>query len=357
MNVVRFALASVILSMAFGGCSKPGAGPQSAAPAATPENIAAAPVAPPPPSHIWEYREGQEYGYAGALSEDDQKAGRAVAPVHMFRYIGEANGVYTVADASDGMMTVASCSNPCQVVKIFGGGSMERVTFNPESLVGAALTDAFNGQMEIYGSALATSAQPVPVAPEPPPPPVSPAPQTAPVEASDPYAADRAAERDADGGGPPKIRAGTTRYACAFAPELSAAPLPHLGSLSYVVDESRFCINGRTAYARTKGNGLARVMLSDRDQRVSVVSVSPDRRTFTRQDFILSPSQYSSARVGGRDLISITCPSTSSADDVSNDQARLAAAHRAMRSALSGLAVSRRMVWHCAPLEGDGASG
>ncbi len=166
----------------------------------------------------------------------------------------------------------------------------------------------------------------------------------------DPYAADRAAEREADGGAPSRFPAGVKRYACAFEPTQSIAPLPGVGSLSYVVDEPRSCINNRTAYARTAGGGLARVMLSDRDQRLSVVSFSPDRQTFTRQDFMLNPSQYAAARQGGGDLVTIACPASSA--DVSTVQARLSNAHRAMRAILSGVAVSRRMTWRCAAVAG-----
>lgn len=338
-------LIAVALAAGVAGCQKsPPPEPNS-----TVETAESGPAAAPPPSHIWSYREGQEYGYSGAISEDAQKAGQAVGTVQMFRYLGEQNGVYTVGSVANGLMVTASCSDPCEVVKIFEAGAVQRVTFNPLSVVGAALTDAFHGQMEIYGSSAETAPPSPPAAVAPPSPP---APDTmAPAVATDPYATDHAAERDADGSLPSKVPAGVTRYACAFEPALSTAPLPGVGSLSYVVDESRSCINGRTAYARTKGGGLARVMLSDRDERLSVVSFSPDRQTFTRQDFMLNPSQYAAAREGGSDLIAITCPSTATPDDVSSAQARLATAHRAMRSVLSGVAVSRRMVWRCAPVD------
>jgi hypothetical protein len=51
----------------------------------------------------------------------------------------------------DGVLV--SCTNPCEVVKLvnrFGG--IQHMTFAPTSIIGAALTDAFNGQLEIYRS-------------------------------------------------------------------------------------------------------------------------------------------------------------------------------------------------------------
>ena len=337
------------------GCDKSATTSDNAATAGNAPATTTASAAPTPPAHNWSYREGQEYGYPGVVSEDAQKAGQAVARVQMLRFLGAQNGVYTVAQVSDGMMMTASCANPCEVVKIYSGGAMQRVTFNPESIVGAALTDAFNGQMEIYG---AGAPAPAPQPSAPPPVPATPAAAAAP--SADPYAADKTAEREADAstgqgpngaatsnGGTAATSGGVTRYACAFAPDLSANPLPGVGGLSTVVDEPRSCINGRTAYARTKGGGLARVMLSDRDRRLSVMSFSPDRRTFTRQDFILDANRYTSARRDGGDLIAIGCPATGGAGDVSSVQTRLATAHSVMRTALGGVTPSRRMTWHC----------
>ncbi|MDQ2861540.1 MAG: hypothetical protein M3T55_12625 [Pseudomonadota bacterium] len=174
-------------------CDKSATATDNAANAGNTPVTAAVSAAPTPPAHNWSYREGQEYGYPGAISEDEQKAGQAIASVQMFRFLGTQNGVYTVARVANGAATIASCANPCQVVKLSSGGLMQRVTFNPESIVGAALTDAFNGQMEVYGSGA-----PVP-APQPnasPPVPATPVPAAAP--SADPYAADKIAEREGD---------------------------------------------------------------------------------------------------------------------------------------------------------------
>ncbi|WP_374572579.1 hypothetical protein [Phenylobacterium sp.] len=113
------------------------------------------PMGPPPaPAHNWFYQEGREYGYQGALSEADQRAGVGAPEVFMYRYLGEKDGVYSVATVSHGTYAVASCTNPCEVVKIVAadafGRDVQRLAFNPDTIVGLALEDAFNGQLELY---------------------------------------------------------------------------------------------------------------------------------------------------------------------------------------------------------------
>lgn len=119
---------------------------------AAPAAQAQADETPPPPAHNWQYREGQEYGYPNALSDDDKRAGTGASTVQMYRYLGEKKGIYTVAEVTPGGLIYASCANPCEVVKVRAGGMVERFEFNPSTIVGGALTDAMNGQMAVYGS-------------------------------------------------------------------------------------------------------------------------------------------------------------------------------------------------------------
>lgn len=128
-------------------------------PAATPPSTSAdtaVPPPPPPPSHHWTYRDGAEYGYQGALSDDQKKAGQVAADVSMFRYLGEVDGIYTVEGRANGDVVQASCKNPCDVVKLVTVAPYRsapvHVAFNEDSIVGAALTDAFNGQLQIYSA-------------------------------------------------------------------------------------------------------------------------------------------------------------------------------------------------------------
>jgi len=139
--VLAFGLCVGVAGLA--GCSNPTSNDAAAASSADSNAAAAA------PAHNWDYKDGLEYGYTGTLSDDDKKAGKAVADVTIIRYMGEDDGIYTLSSA-DGL-TTASCANPCQGIKI--GDDAQRVTFNPNSIIGEAFTDAFNGQLEVYRDA------------------------------------------------------------------------------------------------------------------------------------------------------------------------------------------------------------
>ena len=66
------------------------------------------------------------------------------------RYLGEHDGVFKLQVDGD----TATCANPCQVITV-GADSfhVERLAFDPDSIIGAAFTDAFNGRLEIYDPA------------------------------------------------------------------------------------------------------------------------------------------------------------------------------------------------------------
>ena len=134
----------------MGGCS-----PQRAArrpnAASAPSNQSAN-TAPSPTSttHNWQYRSGQDYAYQEDVSQDPKRAGQAAATVQIYRYLGEHEGVFAL---QFGGHTV-TCANPCQVIHVSDGGfHVERVAFDPNTIIGAALTDAFNGQLQIYDPA------------------------------------------------------------------------------------------------------------------------------------------------------------------------------------------------------------
>lgn len=154
------ALVSLLIGVVAGGflgASIAKGGHETAAASSTSaaaDALAAAQTAAPPP-HNWTSKDGDEYAYASEISEDDRKAGKAVADVVMFKYLGEHDGNYTVQSTQNGVTATAECSNPCQIVKVTSrsplGVNVQHVTFTEASLVGAALTDAMNGQMEVAG--------------------------------------------------------------------------------------------------------------------------------------------------------------------------------------------------------------
>ena len=106
------------------------------------------------PAHNWETKDGLEYGYASALSDDQQKAGQAAADVHMFRYLGVKDGVYTLSSVDNGSAVVSTCTNPCEIIKTVihtpFGSTTQHYEFVPGSVIGAVFQDAFDGQLEVY---------------------------------------------------------------------------------------------------------------------------------------------------------------------------------------------------------------
>ena len=124
--------ASLFLALGVAGCS----------PKASPKPKGAAHAAPSSAVHNWRYRVGQDYAY-----EAEPAAGQAKPVVQVYRYLGEHDGVFALRTGGDTM----TCANPCETITVHTGlFHVERVAFDPDSLVGAALTDAFNGQLDAY---------------------------------------------------------------------------------------------------------------------------------------------------------------------------------------------------------------
>lgn len=74
----------------------------------------------------------------------------------MYRYLGERDGVFELQFDGE----TATCANPCQTINIHAGVfHVERLAFDPDTLIGAAFTDAFNGQMEVYDPAKRSAAK------------------------------------------------------------------------------------------------------------------------------------------------------------------------------------------------------
>jgi hypothetical protein len=155
MKVTPSAAVLVVGLGALGGCD--GGPPSSSA------SPAADASAPSPPVHAWQVKKGQEYGYAIPMPPDETMTGRA-ARVIMLRYLGASGGVYTIARRDSDLYLVMSCSNPCQVIKRTisgpdGFAEVDRIPFNDATIIGRAFTDAFNGQLEVYGTGAANRAR------------------------------------------------------------------------------------------------------------------------------------------------------------------------------------------------------
>lgn len=98
----------------------------------------------------YDQKEGNNYLYIGALSDADQEAGKKAPDVSTFRYAGEKDGVHTLQsiNGDDTVAGTIACTNPCKIVTLKFGEETERVGYGPDSVMGVALQDAFNGHLQ-----------------------------------------------------------------------------------------------------------------------------------------------------------------------------------------------------------------
>ncbi len=136
------------------GCGE--AKTEAAKPAAqSTETVSEAPeaAAPAKSDHYYSMRDGDEYGYERAISQDEQNQGQAANQLLMVKYAGQKDGKYQVYVQDKQTFGVFECSAQCDYIKsmtFFGKEHIktERMKGGPESVAGAALTDAINGKLE-----------------------------------------------------------------------------------------------------------------------------------------------------------------------------------------------------------------
>jgi hypothetical protein len=145
--LTRAASALALLALALAGCKAPPQKAQQAA--ASPAPASSAPAAPAAPAHHYAFQSGDEYGYMSSAHVEVGQEGEAQKPV-MVRYLGMEDGVYTIAEVEGGAVVVAQCAAPCQQVRLRGKDLDQTLDLSPSSVVYAALTDAINGQLQVY---------------------------------------------------------------------------------------------------------------------------------------------------------------------------------------------------------------
>jgi hypothetical protein len=120
-----------------------------------PEKAEIVPVEPLP-DHYYSMKDGLEYGYEPAVSEDAQKAGQLASTLLMFKFAGERDGVYQIYTKDGYSTTVAECSNPCDFIKIMvfakdvGHVKTERMRATEGTIVWLAISDAINNKLEQF---------------------------------------------------------------------------------------------------------------------------------------------------------------------------------------------------------------
>lgn len=103
--------------------------------------------------HFYSMKDGMEYGYEHALSEDDQQKGQAAAQLTMFKYAGEKDGKYQAYVKANGATQVIECDKECKYIKImiFIGNEhakTERIAGGNGSIASSVMADAIGGQLE-----------------------------------------------------------------------------------------------------------------------------------------------------------------------------------------------------------------
>jgi hypothetical protein len=145
--VTRPAPLLALLAVALAACNAP---PQKAKEAtASSAPASSAPAAPAQPAHHWAFQNGDQYGYLSSAHGQAGQSGEEAKPT-IVRYLGVEDGVYTIAEVEDGQVVVAQCAKPCQQVRIRGKDLDQTLDLSPNSIVYAALTDAMNGQLQVY---------------------------------------------------------------------------------------------------------------------------------------------------------------------------------------------------------------
>lgn len=148
--MVRAAPALALAVVALAACKAP---PQKAEEmAASSASASSAPAAAAQPAHRWAFQNGDQYGYMSSAHVEVGQEGEATQKPVIVRYLGMKDGVYTIAEVQDGAVVVAQCAAPCQQVRLRGKDLDQTLDLNPDSIVYAALTDAINGQLQVYKS-------------------------------------------------------------------------------------------------------------------------------------------------------------------------------------------------------------
>ena len=106
-------------------------------------------------AHGYAIKDGMEYGYETAISDDDAKAGQVANKVMMMRYAGEKDGKYQVHAKDGAATTVIECDKQCDYIKTmaFVDNQLvqkEMMKGGNGSIASIALADAINGQLEPF---------------------------------------------------------------------------------------------------------------------------------------------------------------------------------------------------------------
>lgn len=111
--------------------------------------------------HNYVLRDGMEYGYTVALSEDQRQSGQIGEQILAFMYLGSRDGKHQVMIRDGSLVTVMECEIPCMYVKsmtfldqdyLRDTIKVERFQAQRGSVIAAVMEDVANGRLAIAGS-------------------------------------------------------------------------------------------------------------------------------------------------------------------------------------------------------------
>jgi hypothetical protein len=119
----------------------------------TPVVPEAKPAEQPAAEHFYSLKEGNEYGYEHAISDDEQNKGQAAARLTMFKFAGVQDGRYQVYTKNKSVIQVIECDKECKFIKVMtfvNGNHMqtERIAGGNGSIASSVMQDAINGRLE-----------------------------------------------------------------------------------------------------------------------------------------------------------------------------------------------------------------
>lgn len=103
--------------------------------------------------HQYVLRDGMEYGYEVAISNDEKSGRPAPKIVAMYRYLGRKGDIYQTMLRNGEIRIVFECTKPCDAgtLHTFEGTqyvSNEVLRLEPDTLLNAVMSDAMNGYLE-----------------------------------------------------------------------------------------------------------------------------------------------------------------------------------------------------------------
>ncbi|TVO57550.1 hypothetical protein [Denitromonas halophila] len=111
--------------------------------------------------HNYVMRDGMEYGYTMALTDEQRQAGQIGEQIIAFMYLGSREGKHQVLARDGSVVTVMECEVPCQFVKgmtfvdedyLRDTIKVDRFQAQPGTIIGAVMDDVANNQLAVAGT-------------------------------------------------------------------------------------------------------------------------------------------------------------------------------------------------------------